>query len=277
MSKRDPARDAAKKLFLDSGGKLTTQQVADAVGKSAAMISKWRRLDNWKKALEENPPKRKRGAQPGNKNAQAAMRGNKNAQKHGIYASVNMSRLTAIDESVIKNVSYPLDKGIEDLYKRLLIKENRLQMMIDEMDKEAGRLYVDTTSIFIIPKTEEDKMADKLAAEKAKGEELYIAESGVYVGDPQKRAPEYIADDEKLKMRIVNQASAYKRRMQAEAELNKVQRSIIKLLDTMREHELQTIRLALDNKRLTLAIAQATGAIEIEPDVEGLDEYENEI
>ena len=49
MSKRDPARDAAKKLFLDSGGKLTTQQVADAVGKSAAVISKWRRLDDWKK------------------------------------------------------------------------------------------------------------------------------------------------------------------------------------------------------------------------------------
>lgn len=272
---RDPARDAAKKLFLDSGGKLTTQQVADAVGKSAAMISKWRRLDNWKKALEEQP-KRKRGAQPGNKNAQKAMAGNKNAQKHGIYASVNMSRLTAIDENVIKNVSYPLDKGIEELYKRLLIKENRLQMMIDEMDKEAGRLFVDTTSIFIIPKTEEDKMADKLAAEKAKTEELYIAESGVYVGDPQKRSPEYIADDEKLKMRIVNQASAYKRRMQAEAELNKVQRSIIKLLDTMREHELQTIRLALDNKRLTLAIAQATGAIEIEPDIEGFED-ENDI
>ena len=272
---RDPARDAAKKLFLDSGGKLTTQQVADAVGKSAAMISKWRRLDNWKKALEEQP-KRKRGAQPGNKNAQKAMAGNKNAQKHGIYASVNMSRLTAIDENVIKNVSYPLDKGIEELYKRLLIKENRLQMMIDEMDKEAGRLFVDTTSIFIIPKTEEDKMADKLAAEKAKTEELYIAESGVYVGDPQKRSPEYIADDEKLKMRIVNQASAYKRRMQAEAELNKVQRSIIKLLDTMREHELQTIRLALDNKRLTLAIAQATGTIEIEPDIEGFED-ENDI
>ncbi len=88
---RNPAREAAQKEYIKSGGKVTAKELAEKFGVSAAQIRKWKSLDNWDSKI-----KRKRGAQKGNKNAAnaGAPERNTNAETHGAYSKVYMDNLT---------------------------------------------------------------------------------------------------------------------------------------------------------------------------------------
>ena len=66
---RDPRRDAAKDLFLARGGNITTKELAEKAGVPDSTIRKWKSLDGWQTALDKKKSKRRRGGQPGNKNA----------------------------------------------------------------------------------------------------------------------------------------------------------------------------------------------------------------
>ena len=69
---RSPERDKARQIWLDSGGTMTAREVAEKVGAKPEQVRKWKSLDNWNAALEAQKPPRKRGGQPGNKNAAGA-------------------------------------------------------------------------------------------------------------------------------------------------------------------------------------------------------------
>ena len=65
---RSPERDKAREIWLESGGKMTAKQVAEAVGGvKPEQVRKWKSLDSWAAALEAQKPPRKRGGQPGNR------------------------------------------------------------------------------------------------------------------------------------------------------------------------------------------------------------------
>ena len=49
---RKPERDKAKKLYLQSGGKISTKELAAAVGVDDGRIRKWKSLDKWEDALQ---------------------------------------------------------------------------------------------------------------------------------------------------------------------------------------------------------------------------------
>ena len=53
------------------------------------------KLDSWAAELEAQKPPRKRGGQPGNKNAAGAgaPHGNRNAETHGAYSTVRLADL----------------------------------------------------------------------------------------------------------------------------------------------------------------------------------------
>ena len=107
---RDPAREKAKKLYLDSRGKMKTGQIAAAVGKSPNTISKWKRADGW----EALNAKKRPGGQPGNKNAVGggAPGGNQNALKHGAYAR---ARLDSFNEEQRAELERIRTMGPEEL------------------------------------------------------------------------------------------------------------------------------------------------------------------
>ena len=69
---RSPERDKARQIWLDSGGTMTAREVAEKVGAKPEQVRKWKSLDDWNAALEAQKPPRKRGGQPGNKNAAGA-------------------------------------------------------------------------------------------------------------------------------------------------------------------------------------------------------------
>ena len=106
---RSPARNEARRVWLDSGGTMTARQVAEIVGTSPAQIRKWKSADGWQAALEAKKPPRKRGGQPGNKNAAGAgaPAGNRNAETHGAYNTVRLEDLPPEQREYIRQ----RDKG----------------------------------------------------------------------------------------------------------------------------------------------------------------------
>ena len=105
---RSPERDKAREIWLESGGKMTAKQVAEAVGGvKPEQVRKWKSLDSWAAALEAQKPPRKRGGQPGNKNAAGAgpPTGNRNAETHGAYSAVRMEDLTPEQRAYIEKIT----------------------------------------------------------------------------------------------------------------------------------------------------------------------------
>lgn len=262
---RDPQRDAAKNEYIKTGGKATASELGKKFGKNPSLIRRWKKIDNWDEALTL-ALKKKKGGQPGNSNAKGhgGQIGNKNAEKHGIYGQVKLSDLTAAQAQAIKDLSYNTKANMLDTYKTLKARETKLLNMIKELDQlQPETLLTDSVSIFEVPKTPEDFM-DDLAKEAAERRgEIYLPEPGVYV-----RMAEGERSQEKLKMRITNKSSPFQRKMKVEAELTRVGRSILKVLDSMKNHEVDMQRLMLENKKYELSYMRATGQIDFEPDVE---------
>ena len=53
---RSPSRDEAKRMYLDSKGKMLLKDIAKAVGKRDSDIRKWKSLDKWDEELKGNAP-----------------------------------------------------------------------------------------------------------------------------------------------------------------------------------------------------------------------------
>lgn len=64
---RSPSRDEAKRMYLDSKGKMLLKDIAIAVSKRDSDIRKWKSLDKWDEELKGNAPIAKRNAPKQNK------------------------------------------------------------------------------------------------------------------------------------------------------------------------------------------------------------------
>lgn len=103
--KKDEKREKAKRIFLDSDGMAKNPEIAEALGVDSAKIAKWKCMDKWKEALENQP--KKQGAQKGNQNAKGhgAPKRNKNAQTHGAYSTVYFDELSEDERKLIESVT----------------------------------------------------------------------------------------------------------------------------------------------------------------------------
>lgn len=94
---RDPNRDKAFELFKNSSGDIKLKDIAAQLGISEGTVRGWKNKDDWTAKLNgtfqtkiRNVPNKKRGGQPGNKNAKGnsggAPKQNTNSFKHGLFA-----------------------------------------------------------------------------------------------------------------------------------------------------------------------------------------------
>ena len=89
---RSPKRDEAYQLWIASEGKKKLKDIAAELGVSETQVRKWKNQDKWNgnvtNQVKGNVTKRRRGGQPGNKNAvgHGAPKGNQNATKHGLFS-----------------------------------------------------------------------------------------------------------------------------------------------------------------------------------------------
>lgn len=255
---RNPERDKAKKRYLESQGQISTKELAAAAGVSESRIRKWKSEDNWAEALKKQP--RKRGGQPGNQNATGrtpAKNGNKNAVTHGAFAQAGIGDITpeqaqAILEMQPGNTLLRMNGELQGLLVRKAYLSNLLELYTDPDKQEA--YYTDKIVHMIVPMTLEER-------QQAEGMGMGAAAD-----------PEGGEEDFKTAMKTIIKASPFDRAMKVEAELNKLNGRIIKLLDSMRACEAESRRIELEEKKYRLSKQKLTGAIEVDPEEEEGDE-----
>ena len=111
---RSPKRDLAYRLWLESDKKKKLKDIAAELEVSESQIRKWKNQDNWNGNVTNkgkgNVTKRKRGGQPGNKNAvggnQSAPLRNNNSEKFGFFRKYLPEETVSIMEEMPKD---PLD------------------------------------------------------------------------------------------------------------------------------------------------------------------------
>lgn len=290
---RSPERDKARQLWLDSDGQMSPKEVAEAVGVKPEQVRKWKSVDRWQAALEEQQPKRKRGGQPGNKNAAGAGAplGNKNAETHGAYSAVRLCDLPDEQRQYIESITLDTETNMLAELQLLIAKEADLQNKISAIEKGSpDALFIDRVVEVRVPKGKErlEKQQEKLEALRREHDDLLWemdAESGKPPTKRQEKKLETLqreiaelqdttADKEReleesgynVSAQTVIKASAFERAMKLEAELNKIHGRIIKLLDSIKGYELESRRVRLEERKYSLAKQKLSGAFDIDPD-----------
>lgn len=290
---RSPERDKARQLWLDSDGQMSPKEVAEAVGVKPEQVRKWKSVDRWQAALEEQQPKRKRGGQPGNKNAAGAGAplGNKNAETHGAYSAVRLCDLPDEQRQYIESITLDTETNMLAELQLLIAKEADLQNKISAIEKGSpDALFIDRVVEVRVPKGKErlEKQQEKLEALRREHDDLLWemdAESGKPPTKRQEKKLETLqrkiaelqdttADKEReleesgynVSAQTVIKASAFERAMKLEAELNKIHGRIIKLLDSIKGYELESRRVRLEERKYNLAKQKLSGAFDIDPD-----------
>lgn len=146
---RNPARDKAYEMWAESEGKGKIKDIASAIGVSDVQVRKWKSVDNWDAKIKErskgNVTKktlRKKGAQPGNKNAVGNKGGgpvgNQKAVKHGGYAKLLNEDVFSDDELEYFNSEEETDAETElvELIRTYRIREHRLLKAINKYENE---------------------------------------------------------------------------------------------------------------------------------------------
>lgn len=144
----------AEKLY-HAGGK-TLAEIAQIMGVPEGTVRRWKSTQNWdgnkpnarKEKPKEKPNARKRGGQPGNKNAKGhggtGPPGNTNALKHGGYSKVYWDTLTDEEKELIETASDDPEQGLIDQINLLTVRERRIMKRIEEFSKAKGGLVVDS-------------------------------------------------------------------------------------------------------------------------------------
>ena len=243
---RNPNRDGAKELWLQSGGKKTTKELAAAFDVPEYTIRKWRSADKWQQELDTKKP----GGQRGNRNAagHGAPKDNNNAETHGAYSRVHLDSLSPTERAYIEGVTLDAQANMLRELQLLLAKEGDLKRKIKEYEQAAAdTLYVDRVVEMLTPKSKSDHGTGK---------------SGN-------------AESLQTTMRTVIKASPFDRAMKLEAEYNKTHGRILKLIDSMRAHEIDCKRLDLDERKHTLAKQRLSGEFDIDPETGELNDTED--
>jgi uncharacterized protein YjcR len=148
--KRDPRRDEAKKIWLDSNGEKQLKEIASELNVSDSQIRKWKSIDKWSAELKGNVTNAKGnvtnqgGAPFGNQNAKGNKGnsrasppvGNKNALKTGEYEIIFFDTLSDEEKDIYSNLnndpSFVLSEEIR------LLKIRQLRMMKRIKQAESG-------------------------------------------------------------------------------------------------------------------------------------------
>lgn len=290
---RSPERDKARQIWLDSGGTMTAREVAEQVGAKPEQVRKWKSLDDWNAALEAQKPPRKRGGQPGNKNAAGAgaPMGNKNAETHGAYSAVRIADLPPEQREYIEGITLETEANMLTELRLLIAKEADLQNKIAALEgADHDTLYIDRVVEMRTPKGQErlKQQMEKLEALQREEDSLLWdmdAESGKPPTRQQEKKLERLQREiaalqdttgdkareleesaYNVTMQTVIKASAFDRAMKLEAELNKIHGRIIKLLDSIKGYELESRRVRLEERKYNLAKQKLSGAFEIDPE-----------
>lgn len=139
---RDPNRARAFEIYKDKNGKIDLIEIASQLNISAGTVRGWKSKDNWdgtlngtlqKKNTERS--KKKKGGQPGNKNAEGhggtGPPGNKNAVKTGEFETLFFDALEPEEMHLIGMVQLDKEKLLLEEIQLLTVRERRMLKRIE--------------------------------------------------------------------------------------------------------------------------------------------------
>lgn len=221
--KVNPKREEAKALFLNKKGKITPKEIAAQLGISAKSVRSWKYRDKWESQLP------KRGAKKGNQNAAGnsggAPEGNTNAETHGAYSIPRVNAWPQEEREWLDAISPEFSPLAEQQLKRLLAKQHDLERRIAELSGDDGQS----------------------GGHSENSEPLYL----------DRIMTMQLPDGGEMKYR--SESSAFSRRMTLEAELNRVQGRVQKLLDSIRAREDSEQRFRFEQEKFSFARQKALG------------------
>lgn len=253
-------REAALSLYLAQDGNITPTEIARQLGEKPATVRSWKKRDDWEGALQNqrcnadekrcnaDKPKKKRGAQPGNKNGlnnqggaplnnQNARgkgenkRGNRNAVKTGEFMSFSRDLMDEEELQFFDGMSTcPHDHATEEL--RILSMRER--WMLQELKRlKAGLTHKERRTLQeLIERKEKMPYIDKNSGKRVM---LNVTHKDMVTTE--------IREVEKSKLDQVVQMSD---------ALTRVQDKKLKLVKMMMDKEKEEQQLAIARERLEL-------------------------
>lgn len=148
--KRDPRRDEAKKIWLESNGEKQLKEIALELNVSDSQVRKWKSVDKWSAELKGNVTIGKSnvtfqgGAPFGNQNAKgnkgnsraSPPMGNKNALKTGEYETIFFETLSDEEKDIYSNLNNDPSFVLSEEIRLLKIRQFRMMKRIQQA--EAG-------------------------------------------------------------------------------------------------------------------------------------------
>ena len=157
--KRDPRRDEAKKIWLESNGEKQLKEIASDLNVSDSQIRKWKSQDKWSAELKSNVTNAKGnvtnqgGAPFGNQNAKgnkgnsraSPPKRNKNALKTGEYETIFFDTLSDDEKDIYSSLDDDPSFVLSEEIRLLKIRQLRMMKRIKEAesglnDEEVDRL-----------------------------------------------------------------------------------------------------------------------------------------
>ncbi|OTN87549.1 phage terminase small subunit [Enterococcus faecium] len=157
--KRDPRRDEAKKIWLESNGEKQLKEIASELNVSDSQVRKWKSQDKWSAELKSNVTNGKSnvtnqgGAPLGNQNAKGNKGnsrasppvGNKNALKTGEYETIFFETLSEEEKDIYSSLNDDPSFVLSEEIRLLKIRQFRMMKRIQQAeaglnDEEVERL-----------------------------------------------------------------------------------------------------------------------------------------
>ncbi|QCK24230.1 phage terminase small subunit [Enterococcus faecium] len=156
---RDPRRDEAKKIWLESNGEKQLKEIASELNVSDSQVRKWKSQDKWSAELKSNVTNGKSnvtnqgGAPIGNQNAKgnkgnsraSPPKRNKNALKTGEYETIFFDTLSDDEKDIYSSLNDDPSFVLSEEIRLLKIRQLRMMKRIKEAesglnDEEVDRL-----------------------------------------------------------------------------------------------------------------------------------------
>ena len=163
MAQRSEARDAARKEYIarrQKGEKINLSELAAKYGVNYDTLRHWKTRDKW-----DSQVKRRRGGQPGNRNAAGntggAPRGNKNAEKDGAYSAIFFNKLSDEELDVFNGAPRGAVEALKHEMGILKLREKKILDKIKEYeDMDEDALIINNVMDMRVPGGRGDRKQD---------------------------------------------------------------------------------------------------------------------
>lgn len=186
---RDPRRDEAKKIWLESNGEKQLKEIASELNVSDSQIRKWKSQDKWSAELKSNVTNGKSnvtnqgGAPFGNQNAvgnkgnsrASPPKRNKNALKTGEYETIFFDTLSHDEKDIYSSLNDDPSFVLSEEIRLLKIRQLRMMKRIKEAESGLNDEEVDRLQQMRKIKTPIEKDGKKLEIKREVMQDVQIS------------------------------------------------------------------------------------------------------